>query len=278
VLCSPIQSRPLAKGGFHKSYAQKLRGSGWRFEQFLRDEMGLSADLKGILIWHVICVGEVEARGVARCGSVHCNKPKPQQENRNMRLNQCLMMAGMAAVLSLGASQLVAQENNNPPAGCQDRQGRRGGPRGHGGNFDPAQTQQRMMERYKEQLEVKDDTEWKAIEPLVQKVMDARMASFSGMGRGMFGRGGRGGADSGTSSDRGSRGGGGFFGQNPSPEAEALQKAIDGKAPNSELKAALAKYVESRKAKQADLEKAQADLRKVLSVRQEAIAALSGLL
>ena len=69
----------------------------------------------------------------------------------------------------------------------------------------------------------------------------------------------------------------GFFGS-PSPEAEALQKAIDNKAPNSEIKAALAKYIESRKAKQADLEKAQAELRKVLTARQEAIASLNGLL
>ncbi len=188
------------------------------------------------------------------------------------KLNQCLAMAGMAAILSLGSSQLVAQDN-------QPQNGRQGRGGSGGGNFDPAQMQQRMMERYKEALEINDDAEWKALEPLVQKVMDARMASFSGMGRGMFGRGGRGGGgDNGNSGDRGGRGGGGMFGQNPSPEAEALQKAIDGKAPNSELKAALAKYIESRKAKQAELETAQANLRKVLSVRQEAIASLNGLL
>jgi hypothetical protein len=40
----------------------------------------------------------------------------------------------------------------------------------------------------------------------------------------------------------------------------------------------MAKMQEARKAKQAELEKAQADLRKVLSVRQEAIATASGLL
>ena len=38
--------------------------------------------------------------------------------------------------------------------------------------------------------------------------------------------------------DQGGRGGGGFFGT-PSPESEALQKAIDGKASKSELKSAL---------------------------------------
>jgi hypothetical protein len=92
-------------------------------------------------------------------------------------------------------------------------------------------------------------------------------------GRGGFGRGGRGGG--GDNNNGGNRGG---FGGTPSPEAEALQKAIDGKAPNAEIKAALAKYEQSRKTKLAALEKAQAALRKVLTPRQEAIASMSGLL
>ena len=127
------------------------------------------------------------------------------------------------------------------------------------------------MTRLKDQMEITDDAEWKAIEPLIEKVMDARMASANGMGRGLFGPQRRPGGDNTTDQRRG------MFGQ-PSPEAEALQKAIDAKASNAELKAAIAKYTESRKAKQAELEKAQADLRKVLTVRQEAVATLNGLL
>src|SRR5581483_288278 len=132
---------------------------------------------------------------------------------------------------------------------------------------------QRMMDRVKEQLEVTDDSEWKAIEPLVQAVMDARMSNMGGMGRGMFG--GRRGGGNGGGGDQPRRG---AFGQPPSPEAEALQKAIDAKAPKAELKAAMEKYVAARKAKQAELEKAQDELRKVLTARQEAIATLDGLL
>src|SRR5664279_3296926 len=105
-----------------------------------------------------------------------------------MKLNQWLVMAGVAAVMSLGANQVVAQPNNGG-----SNQG--GGGRPGRGNFDPAQMQQRMMERYKEVLEVTDDAEWKAMQPLVQKVMDLRRESFSGMGRGMFGRGGPRGGD-----------------------------------------------------------------------------------
>jgi len=44
------------------------------------------------------------------------------------------------------------------------------------------------------------------------------------------------------------------------------------------MKAALEKYQASRKTSQAALEQAQADLRKVLTTRQEAIATLNGLL
>jgi hypothetical protein len=183
-----------------------------------------------------------------------------------IKINRSLLVAGIAATLSLGAF--------NSPA--QDRQGGRG-------NFDPARAEefrQRRMDDLKERLEIKDDTEWKAVQPLIQKVMDTQQSMFADRMRGAFrGFGRRGGDNAGGGGDNGGdnrrqRG----FGGEPSPEAEALQKAIDGKASNSELKAALAKYQESRKAKQADLEKAQTDLRKVLSLRQEAILTSSGLL
>ena len=195
-----------------------------------------------------------------------------------MRMNHVLALAGVAAALCLGASQGLAQQDNNQGGG---RGGRGQGQGGGRGNFDPAQFQQRMMERTKEMLEVNDDAEWKAIEPLVQKVMDVRREQFGGMGRGMFGRGrgGNGGPGGGGPGGGGpGGGGGGGFGGQPNPDADALQKAIDAKASNSEMKAAIAKYQDARKAKQAQLEKAQADLRKVLSVRQEAIATLNGLL
>ena len=177
-----------------------------------------------------------------------------------MRLNQWLVVMGIATFVSLSANTVNAQERD------------RGGDRG-------AEFRQRMMDRYKERLEITDDGEWKAIQPLIQKVMDARMASFSGMGgRGFFGRDGGRGDDNNGNREGGDRGRDrGSFGQ-PNPDAEALQRAIDAKASNSEMKAALAKLQESRKAKQAEVEKAQADLRKVLSVRQEAIATISGLL
>ena len=137
-----------------------------------------------------------------------------------------------------------------------------------------------MMDRLKEQLEISDDAEWNAIQPMVQAVMEARMAAVSGMGRGMFGgprRGGGGGAGGGDNSN-GDQPRRAQFGAPPSAEADALQKAIEAKAPKAEIKAAMEKFVVYRKAKQAELEKAQENLRKVLTSRQEAIATLNGLL
>jgi spore coat protein CotH len=178
-----------------------------------------------------------------------------------MKIQNWFLSAALAATLSVGVTQAFAQQNGG------------GGGGGGRGNFDPAQFRQRIMERVKETLEVTNDEEWKVIEPLVQKVMDARMSNMGGMGRGMFGGGRRGGDNQGGDQGQQRR-----FGPPPSPEAETLQKAIDAKASKAEVKAALDKYVAARKAKQAELEKAQDDLRKVLTARQEAIATVNGYL
>jgi hypothetical protein len=125
-----------------------------------------------------------------------------------------------------------------------------------------------MMDRYKEQLGFTNETEWSAVQPMVQKVADARMEVNRGGFGGRRGGGGPGGG-----------GGGGFGGnQTPDPDREALQQAIDNNAPAAQLKTLLDKYRASVKAKQAKLESAQADLKKVLSQKQEAAAVLAGLL
>ena len=185
-----------------------------------------------------------------------------------MKLNQLLMICGVAVALMLSAGTVSAQNDDGGPGG---------GPGGFGrGNFDPAQFQQRMMDNIREQLGFTNNTDWNAVQPLIQKVMDARrdVGFGGGMGR-MFGRN-RGGNNGDNANGGGRRGG--FFGGQPSPEAEALQKAIDDNQPSAQIKAALAKYRASQKAKQAKLEQAQENLRKVLTVKQEAEATLLGLL
>ncbi len=184
-----------------------------------------------------------------------------------MKLNRLILLLGAAALLSFTTAN--AQDNNNGRENRGNRENREGRP-----NFDPAQFQQRMMEGVKDRLEITDETEWKAVQPLVQKVMDANRSVMGDRMRGMMPR--RPGGDN-NNNDRGGRFGGGMFGT-PSPEAETLQRAIDSKASTSEIKAATVKYAEARKARQTELETAQNNLRKVLTPRQEAIATLNGLL
>ena len=63
-----------------------------------------------------------------------------------------------------------------------------------------------------------------------------------------------------------------------SPEAQALRTALEANASADEIKAKLTKLREARKANEAKLEAAREELRKVLSVKQEAVAVLAGLL
>ncbi len=175
------------------------------------------------------------------------------------QLTKVLMLAGVIAAFGLSAVQVSAQ-------------GR--------GNFDPAQFRQRMMDGLKDRLEIKDDAEWKALEGKIGKVMDAAMEVRSGR---MGGFGGFSGRTRGGNSDTnapagGGRGNRGGFGGTPSPELEALNKAIESKASEADIAAALEKVRAAAKAKEAKLEAAQEDLKKLLTPRQEAIAVANGLL
>jgi hypothetical protein len=199
---------------------------------------------------------------------------------------------GSAAWLLLGAGNISAQDQ--PPQG----------------NFDPAQMRQRMLERVREQLEVKDDAEWKAIAERIEKVMQARRSMGGGGGPGGLGfpggrggpggpggqgfaggpppQGGPGGLDSFGPPDggpppspeglQGRSPGTGGIGRETSPELDALLKALDNKASATEIKAKLADLRAARKKKEAELEKAQDNLREILSARQEAVAVTLGLL
>lgn len=176
------------------------------------------------------------------------------------RLNRVVVLAGAIAALGLATGNLTAQE----------RQGR--------GNFNPEEFRQRAMERLRERLEVKGDDEWKVIEQRLGKVMDAQREARAGIGFGGFGGGGRGPRPDGDSNASGGGRGGRAFGGEPSAEVKALEDAVEGKASNDELKAKMAKVREARKEKEAALEKAQEDLRKVLNTRQEAQLVLVGML
>jgi hypothetical protein len=135
-----------------------------------------------------------------------------------------------------------------------------------------------MMDNIRESMAVKSDDEWKVIEPRIQKVMDARQAvGFGGGMRGFARRGGPGGGgDNANNADqqRTRRN----FGGEQSQAAQDLQSAIESGASADTIKAKLAAYRDDRKDKQAKLDQARADLKKVLTVKQEAAAVLAGLL
>ncbi len=146
-----------------------------------------------------------------------------------------------------------------------------GGP----GNFDPAQMRQRMNERMMQQLGVTEE-EWKVIEPLYTKVTDLQRST---RGRGGFGmRGGFGG--------RGGRNRGGMGAQDQNAEPTALEKAQqelstlleNDSATPEQIKAKLATLRKERDKVHQELVQAQENLRKVLSVKQEAQLVLMGTL
>ena len=115
-------------------------------------------------------------------------------------------------------------------------------------------------------------SEWGVIEERLSKVVRVKMESMFSGGMGMMGGMRRGGNGPGG----GFRGFPGFA--QPDPDAENLQKTIESNAPGAQIKSALTKLREARKQKQAELTQAQEELRKVLTVRQEATLVLSGVL
>ncbi len=193
-----------------------------------------------------------------------------------MKLNRIITMCAVAVTLALGVGDLLAQNNNG--GGGNGGGGRNRG--GNRGNFDPAQMQQRRLDFIRQQLEFTNDTDWSAVQPLVQKVLDAQQALRTGGGRGMFAGGRRGGNNGNNNNANANANGGGRggFGPQPSPEATALQQAVENHASADQLKDLLAKYNASQKVKQANLTTAQANLRAVLTVWQESQATLMGLL
>ena len=183
----------------------------------------------------------------------------------------CLFVAGCVV-----SSALFAQTDPNAPAdganaNGRNRRGQNGGGAGGRGNFNAEEMQQRMNTILREQFEVADDAEWKLISDRITAITDLRRSAFAGGGGfGGGGRGGPGGFGGGGPGGRGGRGG--------NPEQDALRQAITDKLPEAEIKSRLERLRETRKANEEKLSKAQEELRAILSVRQEAVAVMAGLL
>jgi hypothetical protein len=179
-----------------------------------------------------------------------------------------VLTAAIAAACMLTVPALQAQDQNNNDGGRR-------------GNFNPEEFRQRMNERLKTSLKATDE-EWAVIQPLIEKVQ-TKQRDTMGSRFGGFGRGGGPGGPGGQPSAQGGadRGGdrGGDRNRGGSPESQALRTTLENESASADdIKAKLTALRDSRKKSAADLEAAREELKKVLSVRQEATLVAMGIL
>ncbi|MSU48727.1 MAG: hypothetical protein EXS37_06520 [Opitutus sp.] len=133
-----------------------------------------------------------------------------------------------------------------------------------GGRSTPADAQARIMAKLRERLDVNDDAEWDIISNRIARVDELRRNLWTGSA------GSRGSPSMADKSKRSSK--------SAHPEQDALRSALGDKLPDAEIEVRLARAREVYREAEFRLAKAQAELRAVLTVRQEAEAVVIGLL
>ncbi|MSU67430.1 MAG: hypothetical protein EXS40_02485 [Opitutaceae bacterium] len=130
---------------------------------------------------------------------------------------------------------------------------------------NPAEAQARVLDRLREKLDVIDDTEWALILERMTTIDEIRRTLWtsSASARGSL---------PGTEKNKRSSGSSG------NPERDALRSAVSDNLPDAEIKSRLAHAHEIHKKNEARLAQAQANLRAVLSIRQEAVVVMAGIL
>ena len=167
------------------------------------------------------------------------------------------MVFAMVACALLSVAAIRAEDA--PPAPATPGGGR--------GNFDPAAFAKQREERMKTGLGVNDE-EWKALQPKVDAVQKARRDSFGGGG----GFGGRRTGQAGGTPDA------------AAPEKTDMQKKSDAlrtllenkDADPKAIQEALKAYRDERDKARETLKKAQAELKELLTAKQEAYMVLNG--
>lgn len=129
----------------------------------------------------------------------------------------------------------------------------------------PADVQARTLERLREKLDVPDDTEWALIAERVSKIEEIRRTLWTSAATI------RGAAPGGDKSKRNGT-------SSTNPERDALRAAVSDNLPDAEIKSRLARAHDIQRQNEAKLGKAQAELRAILSIRQEAVAVMADLL
>lgn len=124
-----------------------------------------------------------------------------------------------------------------------------------------AEIEAKSLAKLRERLEVTDDAEWTIIVERIKKVEEMRRLVWAGASAG---RGGP------VVAEKGKR--------NAPPEQNALRSAVTDKLPDAEIKLRLARAHEVHQHNEAKLFQAQSELRAILTVRQEAVAVMAGIL
>ena len=177
----------------------------------------------------------------------------------------------MKYLTTLAAAASVTLLFTATPAFAQQQQQQQKGGRG---NFNPEDYRKARAERVKAALKVTDE-EWTVLSPMIDKVEEKagallafRMSSRSFGGGGTTGGGGAPGGP-------GGRGGG----TQPSAEVQALKDVAerDGVS-NEEFKVKIEAARNARKRIQGELDAARDELKKVVTVRQEAVLLAMGVL
>jgi len=198
-----------------------------------------------------------------------------------LRKKAILGIVVIAVVGLVLASQTLSQpgQRGGQRGGQQGQPGQRGGSR----QFDPEQMRQRMEQmRQRRDQELREqlgatEAEWKVLGPRVRKVQELSLQTRAG---GFFGRGGFGGRVGGPGGPGGARPGA------PAREQTAVEKAqeqlrtvVDNTASTPEqIKTALTALRTAREKAKQQLAAAQQDLRKIITIRQEAVLVMMGTL
>ncbi len=178
----------------------------------------------------------------------------------------------LLTTLALLATATLAHAQERPPQPNDPNR-----PSGGDRSKSYEEFRQKMAERLKTSMKVTDD-EWTVIQPLIEKVT-TKMREAGG-GRGGPPRGGdpRSGGGGGTPGGGSSSSGGGDR-SSGSMERDALRTALENESASpEELKAKLTALRDSRKKAIAEVEVLREDLKKVLTVRQEALLVSYGIL
>ncbi len=190
-----------------------------------------------------------------------------------MRNKQLICGLSVVLIVLIAAGMVFAQQ----PARGQRGPGGQPGQRGMRGNMDPAQMkemqqrmQERMMQGLQDQLDM-SDAEMTAIKPRITKVMELRQELRGSMFRGMMG-----GMMRGRGGDRGGRQNTANLTGLPKIQSELSALIEKDGVKAAQIKAKLTEYRKAREKIQQNLAAAQANLLKVLTVKQEALMVMRG--